>query len=115
MVGEHVVPRLQAGVAHHARGGGAGEGGGHAQEGEEEGGVERRHGACGDLLKLSRGRAVSSLYCAVIRCAEVSFCSEDVFVHMSFTKKTCTFEIIRTVSDDEYFRPLCAVRTIIIN
>ena len=115
MVGEHVVPRLQAGVAHHARGGGAGEGGGHAQEGEQEGGVERRHGACGDLLRLSRGRAVSSLYCAVIRCAEVSFCSEDVFVHMSFTQKTCTFEIIRTVSDDEYFRPLCAVRTIIRN
>ena len=115
MVGEHVVPRLQAGVTHHARGGGAGEGGGHAQEGEQEAGVERRHGAGGDMLRLSRGRAVSSLYCAVIRCAEVSFCSEDVFVHMSFTKKTCTFEIIRTVSDDEYFRPLCAVRTIIIN
>ena len=51
-------------------------------------------------------RPVSALYCAVIRCAEVSFCSGDVFVHMSFPQKTCTFEIIRTVSDDEYFRPL---------
>ena len=71
--------------------------------------MERRHGAGGDLLRLSRGPPVSSLYCAVIRCAEVSFCSEDVFVHMSFPQKTCTFEIIRTVSDDEYFRPLCVL------
>ena len=52
-------------------------------------------------------RPVSALYCAVIRCAEVSFCSEDVFVHMSFPQKTCTFKIIKTVSDYKYFRPLC--------